>query len=74
LRESAATARGVASEFVAPEMWSGEERTAKIDVFSFALILFEIVVILPALGSTSPSEGLGKMPVNALKFQSLFLC
>jgi serine/threonine protein kinase len=64
-RESAATARGVVSGFAAPEMLPGEERTAKIDVFSFALILFEIVVGLPALGRTSPSEELGKLPVNA---------
>jgi serine/threonine protein kinase len=65
LRESAATARGVASEFEAPEMRSGEECTAKIDVFSFALILFEIVVGFPALRRTGASEGLGKLPVNA---------
>jgi serine/threonine protein kinase len=65
LRKSAATARGVGSEFEVPEMLSGEERTAKIDVFSFALILFEIVVGLPALGETSTSEQLGKLPVNA---------
>jgi serine/threonine protein kinase len=65
LRESAATARGAASEFAAPEMLSDEERTAKTDVFSFALILFEIVVGLPALGRTSPPEELGKLPVNA---------
>jgi hypothetical protein len=56
----------------------GEERTAKIDRFAFALILFEIVVSLPALGSTSASEEFEKLPVNALKFQalfrSLFLC
>jgi serine/threonine protein kinase len=63
--ESVATAREVASMFAAPEMRSGEERTAKIDVFSFALIMFEIVVGVPALGMTSPSEELGKMPVNA---------
>jgi hypothetical protein len=46
-------------------MLSGEERTAKIDVFSFALILFEIVVGLPALGRTSPPEEPGKLPVSA---------
>jgi hypothetical protein len=46
-------------------MRAGEERTAKIDVFSFALILFEIVVGLPALGRTNASEELGKLPVNA---------
>jgi hypothetical protein len=45
-------------------MRSGEERTAKIDVFSFALILFEIVVGLPVLGKTSSSEELGKLPVS----------
>jgi serine/threonine protein kinase len=66
-RESAAAARGVASEFEPPEIRSGEERTAKIDVFSFALILFEIVVGLPALGKTSTSEGLGKLPVNVCR-------
>jgi hypothetical protein len=46
-------------------MLSGGERTAKIDVFSFALILFEILVGLPAIGRTSASEELGKLPVNA---------
>jgi serine/threonine protein kinase len=65
LRESAATARGVGPEFAAPEMLSGEERTAKIDVFSFALILFEIVVGLPVFGGTSTPEEPGKLPVNA---------
>jgi serine/threonine protein kinase len=64
-RQSAATARGVGSEFAAPEMRSGEKHTAKIDVFSFALILFEIVVGFPALERTSTSEELGKRPVNA---------
>jgi serine/threonine protein kinase len=63
-RGSAATARGVASEFAALEMMYSEERTAKIDVFSFALILFEIVVGLPALGRTSTPEEPGKLPVN----------
>jgi hypothetical protein len=38
---------------------------AKNDVFSFTLILFEIVIGLPALGRTSTSEELGKVPVNA---------
>jgi hypothetical protein len=56
---------GVSSEFDAPEVRSGEECTAKIDVFSFALILFEIMVSLPALGRTSTSKGLGKLPMNA---------
>jgi serine/threonine protein kinase len=65
LRKSAATARRVPSEFEAPEMLSGEERTPKIDVFSFALILFEIVVGLPAIGRTSTSEESGKLPANA---------
>jgi serine/threonine protein kinase len=65
LRKSAATARGVASEFEAPEMLSGEERTAKIDVFSFVLILFETVVGLPSIGGRSTSKQLGKLPVNA---------
>jgi hypothetical protein len=46
-------------------MLSGEECTAKIDIFSFALILFEIVVGLSALGRTSTSEGPEKLPVNA---------
>jgi serine/threonine protein kinase len=64
-RESAATARGVGSEFEVPEMLSGEERTAKVDVFSFALILFEILVGLPTLRRTCASEGLGRLPVNA---------
>jgi hypothetical protein len=39
--------------------------TAKVDVFSFALILFEIVLGLPALGRRNTSEGLEKLPVNA---------
>jgi serine/threonine-protein kinase len=63
-RESAATARGVGSGFAAPEMLPGEELTAKIDVFSFVLILFEIVIGLPALGQTNASEGLEKLPAN----------
>jgi hypothetical protein len=46
-------------------MLSSEERTAKVDVFSFALVLFEIVAGLPALGKTSVSEELAKLPVNA---------
>jgi serine/threonine protein kinase len=57
-RESAATVRGVASEFDAPELRSSEKRTAAIDIFSFALILCEIMVGLPALGRTNISEGL----------------
>jgi serine/threonine protein kinase len=64
-RESAAIVRGVGPEFAAPEVRSGEECTAKIDLFSFALILFEIVVGLPALGKTSTSEELEKLPVKA---------
>jgi serine/threonine protein kinase len=63
-RGSAATACGVGSEFAAPEMMSSEERTAKIDVFSFALILFEIVVGLPAFGRTGSPEDPGKLPVS----------
>jgi hypothetical protein len=50
---------------MAPELQSSEERTLKIDVFSFALILFEIVVDLPALGRTRPSEHLETLSVNA---------
>jgi hypothetical protein len=46
-------------------MRPGSERTAKVDVFSFALILFEIVIGLPSLGRTGTSEELGKLPVNA---------
>jgi serine/threonine protein kinase len=64
LRESTATARGVVSEFAAPEMRSGEERTAKIDVFSFVLILFEIVVGLSFFGGINTSEEIGKLSVN----------
>jgi serine/threonine protein kinase len=64
-RESAAIVRGVAPEFAAPEVQYGQECTPKIDVFSFALILFEVVVGVPALGRTSTSEELGKLPVNA---------
>jgi hypothetical protein len=45
-------------------MRSGEERTAKIDVFSFASILFKVVVGLPALGRTSTSEELRKLSMN----------
>jgi serine/threonine protein kinase len=67
-RESAATARGVASEFAAPEMLSGEKPTAKMDVFSFALILFEVLIGWPALGGTNPSEELTKLPVNAYEW------
>jgi hypothetical protein len=52
-RESAATAHGIESEFEAPEMPSAGKHTAKVDVFWFALILFEIVVGLPALESTN---------------------
>jgi serine/threonine protein kinase len=63
--QRAATAGGATSEFEAPEMRSGEGRTAKIDVFSFALILFKIVVSLPVPGKTSTSEEVGKLPVNA---------
>jgi serine/threonine protein kinase len=63
--QSAATERGVGSEFETHEMLSGEECPAKIDVFSFALILFEIVVGLPALGRRNSSEELKKLPVNA---------
>jgi serine/threonine protein kinase len=65
LPESAATARGVASEFATPEIRSSEKCTAKINAFSFALILFEIVVDLPVLRRTSASEGLEKHPLNA---------
>jgi serine/threonine protein kinase len=63
--QSAAIARGAASECAAAEMLSGEERTAKIDIFSFALILFEIVVCLPVIGRTHASEDLEELPVNA---------
>jgi serine/threonine protein kinase len=63
--ESAVTERGVGSECEGSEMLSGEERTVKIDIFSFALILFEILVGFPALGKTSTSEELGRLPVNA---------
>jgi hypothetical protein len=65
LRESAVTGRGVEYESEAPAMRSGEERTAKIDVLAFALILFEIVVSLPVLETTSLSEAIMKLPVNA---------
>jgi serine/threonine protein kinase len=63
-RESAAIECGIASEFAAPEPRSSEESTAKIDVLSFALILFEIVIRLPVVGRTSASEELGKLPMN----------
>jgi hypothetical protein len=46
-------------------MRCGEECTVKIDIFSFALILFAIVVGLPALGRTSTSEEFEKQPRNA---------
>jgi hypothetical protein len=45
-------------------MRSGEHRTAKIDIFAFALILFKIVVGLPASAKTSTSEELGQLLVN----------
>jgi serine/threonine protein kinase len=64
-RESAASGCRVGSEFEAPEMRSGKERTAKIDVFSFSLILFEIVAGFPALGRTRASKECGKLPANA---------
>jgi hypothetical protein len=70
--ESAAFVRGVVSEFTTHGMLSDQERTSKIDVSSFALILFEIVVGLPALGRTSAFEEVGKLPVNAWKSQYLF--
>jgi serine/threonine protein kinase len=57
--ETAATAQGVESEFEAAEMRSGEDRTVKIDVFSFALTLFEILVGLRAPGRASASRELG---------------
>jgi hypothetical protein len=57
--------RGAASEFAAPEMLPDGERTAKIDVFSFILILFEIVIGLQGIGKTSTSEEREKLPVNA---------
>jgi serine/threonine protein kinase len=38
------------------KMQSSEEYTLKIDIFSFVLILFEIVVSLPALRKTRPSK------------------
>jgi serine/threonine protein kinase len=65
LCEIAATGRGVGSEFEARQVRSGEERTAKIDIFSFVLILLEIVVGLRGLGKTSISEELGKLSTNA---------
>jgi hypothetical protein len=46
-------------------MLSGEEHTAKVDVFWFALILFEIVIGFPALGRTGASEELKKLLINA---------
>jgi serine/threonine protein kinase len=65
LCESAATERGFESEFETREIRSSEERTAKIDVFSFRLIMFEIVVGLPALGQISRLEELGKLSTKA---------
>jgi hypothetical protein len=35
-----------------------------IDVFSFILILFEIVIGLSTLGQTNTSEGLGRLTPN----------
>jgi serine/threonine protein kinase len=64
-RESPATACGIGLEFPALEMRPGEECSAKIDVFSFTLILLEIVACLPALGKVNRSEELRKLPVNA---------
>jgi hypothetical protein len=65
LRENAATARRVGSEPEASEMRPDEKHIAKIGIFSFALILFEIVVDLSALGRTKTSEEFGKLLVNA---------
>jgi hypothetical protein len=45
-------------------MLSGEECTAKLNVFSFSLILFEIVVSFPVLGRTGASEELEKLLIN----------
>jgi hypothetical protein len=55
---------GVGSEFAVFEMQSSEERTPKIDIFSFVLILFEIIVDLPVFRWTSPSEKFRKLPVS----------
>jgi hypothetical protein len=46
----------VQSEFAASEMLSGEEYTAKINVVSFGLVLFQIVVGRPALRRTDESD------------------
>jgi hypothetical protein len=65
--------RGVESDVEAPEILFDQEHTAKIDVFSCILILFEIVTGLLTRGRISPWEGFGKLQVNALKCQDLFL-
>jgi hypothetical protein len=44
----------VESEVEAPEMWFAQEHTAKIDVFFFLLIHFEIMPGLLTLGKTVP--------------------
>jgi hypothetical protein len=52
------------TEFAASEMRSREDRTAKIDVFWFALIWFGVLVGFPALGRTNTSKELGKLPAR----------
>jgi serine/threonine protein kinase len=64
-RENASISHRVESVFMVLEMQSGEERTLKIDIFSFVLILFKIVVGLLALGRTRPSEDHETLPVKA---------
>jgi hypothetical protein len=45
IRVKVAIASRAASVFAVPEMRFGENRTLKMDAFSFAQILFEIVVV-----------------------------
>jgi hypothetical protein len=55
---------GVVSEFAVFEMRSSEKRIPKIDIFSFVLILFEIIVDLPVFRWTNPSEKFRKLPAS----------
>jgi serine/threonine protein kinase len=67
LCERVAIARGVFSVFEAPEMQFGDEGIAKIDLFSFILIPFEIVADLLLLGRITTSERVGKHQLNACR-------
>jgi hypothetical protein len=61
LGESEAIASGAVSEFEALQLQSAEGRPARIDAFSFALLLLEILVGLPTVRKTDASEELGSI-------------